>query len=377
MNIDPDQRYEKLLGGGITHGSLVGVTCDYMPVIEPQGMSFIGPARAEGTIARASGIDIVITSDRSKWTRCAVVELCPYQDLAIGNAKPGTLRRSLSVNQDGNPDGSGTMGMGWFPGYAIDVESGHRLHMAFGENSYMTSGNGGDMIWNPTSEIFSETGVPVMGGLHAVYVFGVGIDGTPCPYYDGLNTWVYDRYLEETNLSYRQLYTNLMWVMYPLLKESQTLLSSDVRLKVRLNTEYQVYNATNSNGGYPHYGWSMDPYRTDRENQDAAVSVLDLINIVPNPYYAYSEYERNKVDTRIKITNLPEKCTVSIYNVSGKLINQFKKDSPQTYLDWNLTNRAGIPVASGVYLVHVDIPGVGEVVRKAFLSMRVPDLEGF
>lgn len=377
INIDPDQQYEKLLGGGITHGSLVGATCDYMPVIEPDGMSFLGPARAEGTIARASGIDIVITSDRSKWTRCAVVELCPYQDLAIGNAKPGTLRRSPSVDQDGNPDGSGTMGMGWFPGYAIDVESGYRLHMAFGENSFMTSGNGGDMVWNPTSEIFSQEGVPVMGGLHAVYVFGVGIDGTPCPYYDGLNSWVYDRFLEETNVSYRQLYTNLMWVMYPLLNQGHTLLSSDVRVSVRINTEYQAFTATNSNGGYPHYGWSMDAHQTDRENQDAALSVLDLINIVPNPYYAYSEYERNKVDTRIKITNLPERCTVSIYNVSGKLINQFKKDSPQTYLDWNLTNRVGIPVASGVYIVHVDIPGVGEAVRKAFIAMRVPDLEGF
>jgi hypothetical protein len=125
------------------------------------------------------------------------------------------------------------------------------------------------------------------------------------------------------------------------------------------------------------YGWNMDNYKTDLANVEAATSVLDLINIVPNPYYAFSEYERNKVDTRIKITNLPKTCTVSIYNTSGKLINQFKKNNDLTYLDWNLNNKVGIPVSSGIYIVHVDIPEVGEVIRKAFIGMRQPDLEGF
>jgi hypothetical protein len=104
---------------------------------------------------------------------------------------------------------------------------------------------------------------------------------------------------------------------------------------------------------------------------------LDLINVVPNPYYAYSQYERNKVDTRIKITNLPEKCTVSIFNTSGKLVNQFKKDNELTFQDWVLTNKVGIPVASGIYIIHVDVPGVGEAIRKAFIGMRQTDLEGF
>jgi hypothetical protein len=105
--------------------------------------------------------------------------------------------------------------------------------------------------------------------------------------------------------------------------------------------------------------------------------VLKQINVVPNPYYAFSEYERNKVDQRIKIINLPEKCTVTIYNVSGKLINQFKKDNAQTFIDWNLINRVGIPISSGVYIIHIDVPNVGETVRKAFIAMRAVDLQGF
>jgi len=374
--LDPEKKYAQLLGGGLTHFSLVGRQCDYMPIAIPPFFTTINSTVSQATLARASGVDIVITTDRSKWTRCAVIELCSDQNLAEGNVIPGTLRGGQSVDKNGNPDGTGT-GMGWFPGYAIDVESGYRLHMAFGENSFLGGDHGNDMIWNPSSRVIDGNGTPVLGGLHPVYVFGVGINNTACPYYDGSNNWVYDQFAVQTSASYRNVYTNLMWVFQPLLSEGQTLLSSDVRMRVRLNKVYEPFAATGSNGGYPHYGWSMDDYATDKGNASAAASVLDLINIVPNPYYAYSQYERNKVDTRIKVVNLPERCTVTIYNTSGKLINQFKKDSPQTYIDWTLNNRIGIPVSSGVYIIHVEVPGVGETIRKAFISMRTVDLEGF
>jgi hypothetical protein len=125
------------------------------------------------------------------------------------------------------------------------------------------------------------------------------------------------------------------------------------------------------------YAWGMDGYETKLNDQISLSQVLKQINVVPNPYYAFSEYERNKVDQRIKIINLPEKCTVTIYNVSGKLINQFKKDNAQTFIDWNLINRVGIPISSGVYIIHIDVPNVGETVRKAFIAMRAVDLQGF
>jgi hypothetical protein len=102
---------------------------------------------------------------------------------------------------------------------------------------------------------------------------------------------------------------------------------------------------------------------------------LKLINVVPNPYNAFSEYEINKLDTRVKITNLPEKCMIKIYTSQGKLIKSIKKDSPQTFQDWTLTNEANIPVASGVYLIHVEVPGVGEKILKVFIAMRTVDLQ--
>lgn len=377
IGLDPEQKYARLLDGGITHFSLVGNDCDFMPLKFPSFFTSNGAAVAQATIARAQSVDIVLTSDRTKWTRCAVIDLCADQNLAIGNAASGTLRNQASVDKYGNPDGSGTTGMGWFPGYAIDVESGYRLHMAFTENSFLGGENGTDMIWNPTSIEYDQNGVPVMGGQHAIYVFGVNINNTGCPYYDGVNNWVYDQYKTATNLSFRSLYMNCMWVTNPLLAEDQQLLSNDARISLRINKEYEVFTASGDNNGQPMYNWSMSAYSTDLSNEEALTSVLDLINIVPNPYYAFSEYERNKVDNRIKFTNLPEQCTISIYNLSGKLVNQFKKDNPLTYMDWTLTNKTGIPVSSGVYMIHFDVPGVGETSRKAFIAMRQFDSEGF
>jgi hypothetical protein len=109
---------------------------------------------------------------------------------------------------------------------------------------------------------------------------------------------------------------------------------------------------------------------------EALKDALELINVVPNPYNAHSEYERNRLDNRIKITNLPERCTVTIYSSNGKLIRRFEKDSPITYQDWNLTNHVNIPIASGIYLIHVEVPNVGERVLKAFIAMRMVDLQG-
>ena len=72
-----------------------------------------------------------------------------------GDADIMNLRDHASVDKDGN-DIAGETGMGWFPGYAIDVKSGARLYMAFGENSFLAGDNGADMIWNPTNRMMDN-----------------------------------------------------------------------------------------------------------------------------------------------------------------------------------------------------------------------------
>jgi hypothetical protein len=123
------------------------------------------------------------------------------------------------------------------------------------------------------------------------------------------------------------------------------------------------------------YGWEMDEVATTVASKDRQVDALSLINVVPNPYYAFSTYEKNRLDTKVKITNLPENCVIKIYNISGKLIRTFKKASPLSYVDWDLKNNQAIPIASGVYLIHIEVEGIGSTVIKFFGGMRQIDLE--
>ena len=395
LTVDLNKEWSNILGGGIAPHRLTGYQSSYMPMAY-YNYSSPAAARKNSSISFLPSVDIVFTSDRSKWTRCPVIELGRESLFNVGNAQPGQLRNSPSVDKNGNDDGSGTTGMGWFPGYAIDIESGARLYMAFGENSFLVSDNGADMVWNPTERLVDDNGGPIMGGMHPVYVFSYGhksknnyFQAYDYPAYipadaEGTGNILYNDFLDiESNdaTAKRNVYGSISWVAYPLLTPTQTLLSSTATVSLRVNKEYKDFSNVadptgGPNAGKPMYSWNMDDIRTETGSADELTSALDLINVVPNPYYAYSEYENNRLDTRVKITNLPDICTVKIYTVNGKLVKTFKKDSPITSLDWDLNNHKGIPVAGGVYLIHVDVPDIGERVLKFFGGMRQIDLQG-
>ena len=250
------------------------------------------------------------------------------------------------------------------------------------------------MIWNPSENVVSNVGTPLMGGVHPIYIFSHNQKSTngfsagydfpaylPADAENNATNALYQKWLEVTatstgnTLAKRELYGSLTWVAYPTLKEGFDNLATDVSINLRINKEYKDFVGSGENGGKPMYSWSMEGMSTVTNSNDKLSEALEMINVVPNPYRGYSEYERNKLDNRIKITNLPEVCTVKIYTVNGKLVRTFKKDSPVTFLDWTLTNHQNIPVSSGVYLIHIDIPGVGERVLKAFIAMRMIDLQ--
>ena len=98
---------------------------------------------------------------------------------------------------------------------------------------------------------------------------------------------------------------------------------------------------------------------------------------MPNPYYGASGYETGQVDNRVKITNLPRECTISIYTVNGNLIKQVKKDNDISFFEWDLKNNYGIPIASGIYIIHIDAGEIGEKVLKWFGTLRPTDLDSF
>ncbi|MCD6332337.1 MAG: hypothetical protein J7L89_03605, partial [Bacteroidales bacterium] len=154
-------------------------------------------------------------------------------------------------------------------------------------------------------------------------------------------------------------------------------------LKVRLRTVGQYSrnvwadakpDSLALNENKPMYEFSTSEIATRRGDLPTAQAALDLIRVVPNPYYGYSAYELTQLDNYVKLINLPKTCTISIYSLNGNLIRRITKDSDQTWLDWDIKNQYGIPIAGGVYIIHVNAPGIGEKIVKWFGAMRPQDL---
>jgi hypothetical protein len=153
------------------------------------------------------------------------------------------------------------------------------------------------------------------------------------------------------------------------------------------------------NGANPHYKFETDGMEATTGDVTTAKNALSLINVVPNPYYAYSSYDNNTNVMWAKITNLPPNCKISIFTLNGTLVRRFNRDvsnnlitgsktgqsigteagsgNYDTSLDWDLKNQKGVPVASGAYIIHVEAPGLGERALKWFAVMRPISLDNY
>jgi hypothetical protein len=368
-----------------------------------------------------NNVDIVFTSDKSKWSKCIVVESASPDFISaglktIGDAKNFEMRLSPSVDKDGKPLNDGTTGFSYFPGYAVDVETGKRLNIFFGENSIYSGANGdilegknpigGDMIFNPSSEAVVENfvvrnpntgeilGEPdsrawVAGGQHYIYVTRQE--------YDECKTFS-ERLKRGANgsgpstLNKAKVGAAITWTAFPLGVASAALkpidkglIPNDLTVKLRVNNPYgesRKYNidrqaACETNGDQPVYEFEFKGKESRQlATQDDYVGALSNVNVVPNPYYAYSAYETSQFTNIIKITNLPAKATVTIYSIDGSFIRQYNRDergeilsgnnrptsTTQVFpdLEWDMKNFKQIPVSSGVYLIHIVAPEYGE-----------------
>ncbi len=499
--VDPLSIYENILGGTFAPYKLTAAEANGPMATRPNSFDYVANSHMINNRLRfLNDVDIIFTSDKSKWTRCVVLETQRDATVSINAGLKGFPRRSLSVDKNGNamdttgiggnldalpasddpnaPNFVSAYGMSWFPGYAIDVQTGERLNMSFGEDSWLKSQNGSDMIWNPTSDIFEGPFDDVrLAGKHFIYVYRNNVVEDDFPLREDLGLFAYSRYamlenlqapaydegrfnitkLKEANGSYTSrefisVHQAISWAGFPRLADgfelnsvSEGIVPSPLTIRLRVMKPYETYVFNNNNNntfdvgeslpnsadyyvqrgpieyngktyqhgdnfyadagtsfgipavsgaanqvdsfnnviltqnaGLPFYTFNTNKYAATQFDNSTAVEALDLITAVPNPYYAYSSYETDRLDNRIKIINLPEECTVSIYTSSGILVRQLTKDDPSvTSLQWDLKNTANITVSSGIYIIHVDAPGVGEKIVKWFGMMRPIDLDSF
>ncbi len=430
--VDPDQVYEKILDG------------TWAPYVftskEPYGNADVRslPTSIRFDKYRLPSVDVVITKNKDLWTRCPVIEMAENDDgdatnsLSVGGALRFRMRESPSKNKEGksadvslgdnptdvnSPNYVGATGMSWFPGYAIDVETGERLNIMFGEDSWLVGENGNDMLWNPTSkfgdDIFSATGgsdgTPYFGGKHYIYIVGHNETSDvinlatkqyseKMPGYDEGRT-LYSLFKQirpnsSTPTNVKRIIEELIWkhcawTAIPMTNDGfefwdyNSMPDNDVTIKLRIANPYCVSIGSDAkknpeNDNFPMFRFSTSGLRAEKGNENGyGTKALERINVVPNPYYGSSEYEQNQLDNIVKIINLPERCVVSIYNANGGLIRRFDKDNSDSFITWDLKNSYGIAIASGMYIIHIKSPELGEKVIKWFGSLRPVDLNAF
>lgn len=139
---------------------------------------------------------------------------------------------------------------------------------------------------------------------------------------------------------------------------------------------FRIVSTKPSQAGVDEFTLSTAAYK-DSVGQGLAQDDINLINAVPNPYFGTSAYERNQFNRIIRFTNLPQKAKVRIFNLAADLVKVLDKDDVNTSIDWDLTNRNDIPVASGMYIVHIEVPGVGERILKVAVVMPEERLDNF
>ena len=390
-DFDPDQFYESMFSN---NSATRATWTPYVNgAVEGNSLCGFGTVKS-GTNSKnlydLQSVDLVFTKDKSKWSKCLVLEVSDEASLSEGGIAKYKIRGHRSWNGDldanGNPvysSNASDMGYSMFPGYAVSQETGQRLEIVFGEDSYLSNHNGSDMIWNPTSTI-TDQGVSIFGGRHYIYISKVKYDGG-----DSLGKLM----RSSSTLSNNLAFNSFMWTGMPVINPGFRLLSlkdglipTETRLRFRVSRPYAQYvapgvdtTASGSNKGFPKYSFStvdLAPRKLDAAgNPYEKQALLDRIHAVPNPYYARSVgYEANRLDTRVRLINLPQRATITVYSLDGSLIRRIDKDNDLSYIDWDIRNAKGLPIASGMYLIHVNAEGIGETIIRWFGAMRPVDI---
>ena len=87
---------------------------------------------------------------------------------------------------------------------------------------------------------------------------------------------------------------------------------------------------------------------------------IEKINVFPNPYYGFNIVERTTFNRYVTFSHLPQKATIRVFSLAGIQVQAIEKDDATQFATWNLQNQDGLPVASGVYIVYIDLPALGK-----------------
>jgi hypothetical protein len=155
-----------------------------------------------------------------------------------------------------------------------------------------------------------------------------------------------------------------MYVFFNALPYQETVLTSDTDENLTWNmvfweTDWETgdvvtFQYANKMQGDDEYQVDTGTYVPTEDNETAKLDV-ERIQVYPNPYYAFNPSELSRLARFVTFNNLPQLATIRIFNLAGQLVRIIEKDNPTSFQRWDLLNHDGLPVASGMYIAHIEV----------------------
>jgi hypothetical protein len=81
---------------------------------------------------------------------------------------------------------------------------------------------------------------------------------------------------------------------------------------------------------------------------------LSLVKVVQNPYIVRSNFKESEFIRRIRFTNLPEKCVIKIFTLTGELIGELNHNDTMSGNEWwDMRTVNNQEIAPGLYIYHI------------------------
>lgn len=229
-----------------------------------------------------------------------------------------------------------------------DTDANRQLNVGFLENWVNANG-----VWDP--DTVDDFGGAPYDDRQPLFVLGSTYNATAQAFYTTTNP---DMLNDAGNI-------DVQYIIWPKATHTPlTILNGDkfkVTLASRSPNDYFTFSTTAPN----------------RSSTALARAELQRVLAVPNPYLAHSAYEEDQFNRVVKFTHLPAHCTIRLFSLGGDLVRTIEKNDATSQAVWDLTTDRSLPVASGIYVFHVDAPGIGSKVGKVAVFIEKERLNNY
>lgn len=161
-------------------------------------------------------------------------------------------------------------------------------------------------------------------------------------------------------------------VIYPLVQSSLT----DTHYKDSdVNRGFDYYyniTAVNANGLESSQYWARTSRKSAVPRSALGKDDLSQVRVVPNPFVYDKSGQGNYPGQKDKIlfAGLPGPCRITIYTVSGDIVDEIDHDSMEGTEEWNQISKYNQYIASGIYIYQIQSKdGKGSTIGK-FIIIR-------